>query len=907
VILNDGGDYNNASAWDAPRNGISVLIAPTNKVYETAPCNESINHTMNHELAHVCFLDGAGSSDRFFRGIFAGKIRATDEHPESIVYELLTRPRRVAPRWYHEGIATFLETWLAGGIGRAQGAYDEMVFRSMVKDGSRFYDPLGLESEGAKVDFQAGANSYLYGTRFMSYLGYVHSPDSLIQWVGRGKGSKGYYTSQFKKVYGISLDDAWQDWIRWEHEFQKVNLDSVALYPLTPYRDLSPRALGSVSRAYFDPGTRTLYAGVNYPGVVSHLAAISVDDGRVDFLHEIKGPAMYFVTSLAFDPGARTLFYTTDNGEWRDLNVFNLRTGKDRRLMKDVRIGDLAFDRSDSSLWGIRHFNAISTLVNIPKPYDRWHQVYSWPYGRVMYDLDVSPDGRTFAYSISEISGKQTLHLGDVESFRRGEPKDRQIYDFNVSLPANFTFAGEGGQLLGSSYYTGISNIWRYDVARDSMEIVTNIDSGFFRPVPLGADSLIVFRYTGEGFVPAVIESHPLTDVSAVNYLGTLIADKHPVVRAWNVGSPAKIPLDSLKTYDGEYHGLRHLGLIKAYPVAQGYKDYGAVGLNLGFQDPGFSHVIDLTATYTPTDRLGADERFHGALSYETGPWKVDLTANDADFYDLFGPTKTSRKGESLGLRYKKSLINDDPKSLDLTAATTGYIDLERLPYAQNITVSFSKLWSTYAELSYKNLRASMGAVDFERGYSWKTFAVNNFANEKTFPLFAGTFDVGAPLVFSHSSLWLRTAAGYSPGNRIEPFANFYFGGFGNNWVDHGEVKRYRNWDSFPGIEINEAGGTNFAKATLDWNLPPLRFRRVGTTWFYVTWARASIFTSGLVTNMDDPDEVPRQILGSLGAQVDFRFTLLSHLNMTLSGGYAGASVKDRKPSDEFMFSLKIL
>jgi hypothetical protein len=200
-----------------------------------------------------------------------------------------------------------------------------------------------------------------------------------------------------------------------------------------------------------------------------------------------------------------------------------------------------------------------------------------------------------------------------------------------------------------------------------------------------------------------------------------------------------------------------------------------------------------------------------------------------------------------------------------------------------------------------------MGAVDYERGYSWKALLANNFANEKTFPLFAGTFDVGAPIAFPHSSIWLRTAAGYSPGKRIEPFANFYFGGFGNNWVDHGEVKRYRNWDSFPGIEINEAGGTNFAKATLDWNLPPIRFRRVGTTWFYVTWARASIFASGLVTNMDDPEEVPRQILGNLGAQVDFRFTLLSHLNMTLSGGYAGASVKDQKAEDEFMFSLKIL
>jgi hypothetical protein len=32
---------------------------------------------------------------------------------------------------------------MAGGIGRAQSGYDEMVFRSMVRDGARFYDPLG--------------------------------------------------------------------------------------------------------------------------------------------------------------------------------------------------------------------------------------------------------------------------------------------------------------------------------------------------------------------------------------------------------------------------------------------------------------------------------------------------------------------------------------------------------------------------------------------------------------------------------------------------------------------------------------------------------------------------------------------------------------------------------------------
>jgi len=401
VFINDYADYNNAGAWTAPRNGISILLAPTNRVYETSPSNERINHSLNHEMMHIVALDQASGWDRFFRTIFAGKVRATPEHPETILYELLTSPRRASPRWYHEGIAVFMETWMAAGLGRAQGAYDEMVFRSMVMDGSRFYDPLGIESEGTQVDFQAGVNSYLYGTRFISYLGLQYGPDKLVEWTGRGPGSKPSYTGQFKKVYGLSLDQAWADWVRWEHTFQEANLAAIRQYAVTPFRDISDRALGSVSRAYYDPETRRLYAGLNYPGVVGHLAAIDTETGDVDRLLDIPGPAIYFVTSLAFDPGTRTLYYTANNGEWRDLHAYDVETGKDRRLMNDVRIGDLAFDRADSSLWGIRHFNGVSTLVRIPPPYTEWTQVFSPPYGKVLYDIDISPDGNTLSFSLS--------------------------------------------------------------------------------------------------------------------------------------------------------------------------------------------------------------------------------------------------------------------------------------------------------------------------------------------------------------------------------------------------------------------------------------------------------------------------------------------------------------------------
>ena len=83
----------------------------------------------------------------------------------------------------------------------------------------------------------------------------------------------------------------------------------------------------------------------------------------------MKGPALYYVTSLAYDAEGGQLYYTGDNNEWRDLWVVDVRTGDSKRLQRDARFGDLVFDRTDRVLWGVRHFNGISTLVRIPPPY----------------------------------------------------------------------------------------------------------------------------------------------------------------------------------------------------------------------------------------------------------------------------------------------------------------------------------------------------------------------------------------------------------------------------------------------------------------------------------------------------------------------------------------------------------
>ena len=106
-------------------------------------------------------------------------------------------------------------------------------------------------------------------------------------------------------------------------------------------------------------------------------------------------------------------------------------------------------------------------------------------------------------------------------------------------------------------------------------------------------------------------------------------------------------------------------------------------------------------------------------------------------------------------------------------------------------------------------------------------------------------------------------------------------------------------------MELNEIPGRTFVKAMLEWNLPPIRFRRLGSPGFYITWARPALFATGIVTNFDQ-NSVQREV-ANIGSQIDFRFTVLSRLDMTLSLGYAVAFEDGVESQDEFMLSLNVL
>lgn len=905
ILLNDFTDNGNAGTLTIPWNYITVGIAPFEYTFDVMPANERMQWLNNHELTHTVMTDKASDGDLFFRKAFSGKVMPEPINPLSMAYSYLTTPRWYSPRWFHEGIAVFMETWMSGGLGRVLGGYDEMVFRTMVRDSIYFYRPVGLETEGTTIDFQVGVNAYLYGTRFVGYLANNYGFDKVKQFYTRTNESSRFYAPQFEKIFGSTVEDEWEKWISFENRFQTNNLNLIRNHPVTEIKKITPAPLGSVSKSFFDSDARKLYAAVNYPGRLSHICSINIDDGKMEKLADVESAGLYYVTSLAYDDSAKVLFTSTSNNNWRGLEAIDIKTGSRQTLIDYARAGDLAFSRKDKSLWGVQTSAGRTSIIRIPPPYNEWMDLYTIPFGQSFFDTDISSDGKYLSGTISDAAGRQKLIRFSTDSLEAGITNYEELYEFEDNAASNFVFSRSGRYMYGTSYYSGASNVYRIDTETKKAEILTNCETGLFRPLEITEDSLVVYEYLQNGLRPGIIKVMPADDVNAVEYLGQKIIEKNPELESYMLQPPSKIKIDSVKIFEGDYSEINEFKLAYLYPSAEGYKSFVSFGAYMKFMDPTGIHSLGLKFSYSPNTLLARNERLHAELNYNYWDFSFSAAYNPTDFYDLFGPLKISRKGYSYSAGLNRILIFNKPYHFSYKLKASAYGDLETLPEYQNVSAAFDKLYAVNANLNYSYLRKSLGAVEDEAGYDWNLYFNNNHVNGISYPGIYTKLDAGILLPFRNTSLWLRTAAGHYFGSRDNPFSNFYFGGFGNNYIDHLSAHRYRETESLPGFKINEIGGKNFIKAVSELNLAAVRFRKLGFLSFYSTYFRLSLFCGGLAANIDNNSW--RKTYYTAGAQLDFELVLFSLLKSTLSFGYGRGAAALRHSSDEFMISLKII
>ena len=329
--------------------------------------------------------------------------------------------------------------------------------------------------------------------------------------------------------------------------------------------------------------------------------------------------------------------------------------------MKDARVGDLVFNPADRSLWGVRHFNGVaSPWCGSHTPTETGSRFTP---GRMARRSTTSTSRRTAGSSpppTARSSGR-SVAAGDARSKRswRGtstptaELRLRQLDPFELRLLPGRAY------LYGSSYYTGVSNIFRYDIASRTLDAVSNTETGLLPAPPPGRDSLIVFRYTGEGFVADHDRGQAPRGRERDHVPRPTDRREAPggqgVGRRIARGQSPRLPDHPARAAIASAKEIR---LESVYPVVaglQGIRRRRGAASTSPTRSCSTGRASPRPTRPTPTCQRTSGTTCGPSTSATTGATHVQL--NGADFYDLFGPTKTSLKGHAV----RRGLSQDAP------------------------------------------------------------------------------------------------------------------------------------------------------------------------------------------------------------------------------------------------------
>jgi hypothetical protein len=234
--------------------------------------------------------------------------------------------------------------------------------------------------------------------------------------------------------------------------------------------------------------------------------------------------------------------------------------------------------------------------------------------------------------SVSEVNNDQyRARVGDRQD-PAGRREALSEFRFGQSVPESFVFSRDGRYLYGSSYYTGVSNhLPLRGGYRERSRPCRMRRPGCSGPCRSRDGRLLALSLPRSGFVPVTIDPRPLEDVSAIVFLGAEVAEKHPIVKTWQVPPAETVGLRQGRHRQGPT-SLEEMALDNAYPVLQGYKNYVGHRLSRQLLDPLSNAYLGITAAYTPNDNLPVDQRGHVDLVACTSVGAARCRGNRSDF-----------------------------------------------------------------------------------------------------------------------------------------------------------------------------------------------------------------------------------------------------------------------------------
>jgi hypothetical protein len=801
-------------------------------------------------------------------------------------------------------MAVFLETWMNGGFGRTLGSFDEMYFRSLVLEAEEFPTENELETKIASNSFILENIFYIYGARFASYLALNFGPDKLTQWFRTGPGDfYKKFTTKFHDIFQMDIYDAWNEFILFEKDFQKSNIQKLLAHPLTKSKRLSHEAFGWITQPFLDKSGNNVLFGFHRPHELAQVQKFNLNSGESESIISLPTPSIVQVSSTAYDEELNLYFFTTNNNQlYRDLWVLDNSTEERKLLFEDCRIGNLTISPNTHELLGIEHSSGIVSLVYSAHPFVKLERILQFDIGDEIHQLAVSPSGKLLAAVIHESSGEQKIILMDVDSVKTGDDIRFEIL-YTAGSPENISWSPDEQFIFWNAYTSGVSNIYRMQLTTRKVEVLSHTMRGLFRPLIISQDSIFAFEFTSDGFVPVMIANRPAEYVPAISYLGQLILDKYPDLM--NLNLPSKSDTTLLSPFpEKEYNSIAELSIQTFVPVISGFQSQKVLGFFGRIADPVLNHDLFFEFGYSPFKENSISPKLHLKLKYNyKKQFEIGIDHNAADFYDLFNKRKRGMNGTKITLGNTHYWVYDNPLKIKQHTEVAFYTRINFLN-DNIIRVSQPDFFTAYSNFEIKNLRRSIGSSDFEYGNNF-TAAFMLFGAQQKTPQVSyqiwSEFSNRTTWMMPHNILLLGIAGGYLKPNDELTQSGFFFGSFGNRAVENVDVKQYRNVFSFPGTPVYSLTASNFIKLSAENNFPPFRTSNIFLGRHYLSHIDCSVFSQGLLTKSDQG-----KYWGNAGVQLNFVFKHWDNLESTFSAGIARAWF-ERGNDWEWFLSLKLL
>ena len=770
IIINtyDAYDYGYGAATSVPQNYIRLEIEPMEPGYESIPYSERFQWIISHELVHVVVNDHSSNVESFARSLFS-KVVPEQTQPLTIIYSLLTNYNRYTPRWHQESMAVFLETWMNGGYGRTLGSFDEMYFRSLVLENQDFPSEIELDTKTSHNSFLLEIIFYIYGSRFASFLALKYGPDKLFDWfITEPDEFYEKFVSKFYDIYKVDMADEWNEFINFEKDFQKSNIQKLRSHPLTETKRLSDEPFGWVTQPYLDKSGNNVFFGFHRSHQLAEIQKFNLQYRISEDIATLPTPSMLQVSSTAYDKNLGLFFFTTNNNQlYRDLWVLDTEKENRRRLFKDCRVGSLTISPVTHELWGIEHSASAASLVYSTYPYEKLEMILQFDVGDEVQQLSVSPSGKLLTAVLHQSNGDQKIILLSTDAVKSGE---RVKYEtlYSSGSPENISWSPDEQVIFWNAYTSGVSNIYRLNIATLKVDVLSHTLSGLFRPLYVSPDSLFAFEFTSEGFIPVMIANKPAEYVPAITYLGQLILNKYPNLMELNLPSANESKLQLTITPEEKYNGLSNLAIQTFIPVISGFQSQKVLGIYGHLADPVLNHDFTFELGYSPFKENPLGPKFHAKVKYDyKKQFEIGIDHNATDFYDLFNKRKRGMIGNKLRLGYTNYWVYDNPLKIKQQTEIAIYKDVKFIN-DNLVKVSQSDFMVAQSIFDLKNLRRSIGSSDFEYGNDFTATLVFFGANPKNPEIASQLFlefgDISTWII-PHNILNLRLSAGYHQKN----------------------------------------------------------------------------------------------------------------------------------------------